>query len=159
MFLSLTIGLGILALSFFILAFQLDQKHVIIKVISLIFGVLMLLVLANHLLVTQDDCQMLLNRVEEVYIYGDNYTGYHYDYYVDYPNPSVTDMNLFHRNITYNYTEVCLTYGGSSGLSAFKVITYFIRIFQAYIFLFILYFIFDVMGFNLFHLAQRAFKK
>lgn len=141
------------------MAFQLDQKHVIIKVISLIFAVLMLLILSNHLLVTQDNCEIVLNRQEEVFVYGDNYTGYHYDYYIDNPNPSVTDLNLFHKNITYNYTQVCFDYGGTSPLSSFKVTNYFIQIFQWYIFIFILYFILDVMGFNLLERAQRLFNK
>ena len=39
---------------------------------------------------------------EEVYIYGDNYSGYHFDHYGFDPSPSLNDLNLFHLNRTYS---------------------------------------------------------
>lgn len=47
---------------------------------------------------------------EEVYVYGDNYTSYHWDYDYSNPNPNA-DVNLFHKNTTYIYSA----YEDSSG--------------------------------------------
>ena len=58
---------------------------------------------------------------EEIYIYGDNYSGYHWDY--NNPPPSCTPNNLdcvklFHKNISYYgcveiYTDVYDNFSGS----------------------------------------------
>lgn len=40
----------------------------------------------------------------ETYVYGDNYTGYHWDYVS--PSPSVNDVNLFHRSRTEDSSTV-----------------------------------------------------
>lgn len=46
----------------------------------------------------------------EVYVYGDNYTSYHWDY--DYSSPpGLSETNLFHKNTTYIYSP----YEDSSG--------------------------------------------
>jgi len=41
----------------------------------------------------------------ELYQYGDNYTGYHWDYDYDDP-PGVKETNLFHRNQTNTYSSM-----------------------------------------------------
>ena len=41
---------------------------------------------------------------KEVYVYGNNYTGYHWDYVVG--NPSINDVNLFHSNQTNIYSSM-----------------------------------------------------
>lgn len=48
---------------------------------------------------------------EETYIYGTNYTGYHYDDYGGPASPSLNDLSLFHKNTTDIYS----TYEDSSG--------------------------------------------
>lgn len=50
-------------------------------------------------------CSLELINKYELYIYGNNYTDYHWDY--DYPGPQTTDTNLFHQNTTYVYDEIC----------------------------------------------------
>jgi len=42
---------------------------------------------------------------EEVYVYGDNYSGYHFDHYGGDPSPSLNDLNLFHMNRTNIYRD------------------------------------------------------
>ena len=49
---------------------------------------------------------------KEVFVYGDNYSGYHWDY--DFPNPSVDDVNLFHSNKTTTYLYETLDLGGNN---------------------------------------------
>lgn len=40
----------------------------------------------------------------EFYVYGDNYTGYHWDYVTPGP-PGVNEVNLFHMNRTIEYSN------------------------------------------------------
>lgn len=40
---------------------------------------------------------------QEIYVYGSNYSGYHYDHYGGDPSPSLNDLNLFHLNQTNIY--------------------------------------------------------
>lgn len=52
-----------------------------------------------------ESCEYLGNYTNNVYSYGENYTGYHWDY--DYTlNPSESTVRLFHVKSypTYNYT-------------------------------------------------------
>ena len=42
---------------------------------------------------------------KEVYVYGNNYTGYHWDYVIPGP-PVVNDVNLFHSNQTNIYSSM-----------------------------------------------------
>lgn len=51
------------------------------------------------------DCSTELETETAFYVYGDNYTGYHWDYEI--PGPSTNDVNLFHENRSYYYTTVC----------------------------------------------------
>ena len=47
-----------------------------------------------------------------IYVYGDNYSGYHYDrYMLNPPNPATNDLNLFHtnRSTTINATNIYTT--------------------------------------------------
>ena len=56
-------------------------------------------------------CESVPTFTEEVYIYGNNYTDYHWDYMTQPPNCTnpndFTCVNLFHRNITTSYETVC----------------------------------------------------
>jgi len=90
--------------------------------ILVIFGFLMLILIAFPLLNqsleyktgsitsfiednSSEVCTQQIIDTEEVYKYGDNYSGYHWDY--DSPSPSVNDIGLFHRYTYNNYTTVC----------------------------------------------------
>ena len=53
----------------------------------------------------EETCEVKLIDQQELFVYGDNYTGYHWDYVS--PLPSVKEVNLFHKNTTYNYQEIC----------------------------------------------------
>lgn len=53
-------------------------------------------------------CEKKLTFTEELYIYGDDYEGYHYDDY----NATLHagTLELFHKNITNTYTDICSDY-------------------------------------------------
>ena len=50
--------------------------------------------------ITKDECVSYTNLTSETYIYGVNYTSYHFDNYGTPASPSLNDADLFHRNIT-----------------------------------------------------------
>lgn len=55
-----------------------------------------------------ENCNNKLTFSEEIYIYGDDYTGYHYDDY----NATLHagTLELFHKEINNTYTEFCTPY-------------------------------------------------
>jgi len=63
----------------------------------------------------QPICEQLLNYTDERFIYGDNYSDYHWDYNSETPtcNPNDDDeeyldcVNLFHIKTDYNYINSC----------------------------------------------------
>ena len=57
--------------------------------------------------ITKDECVSYDNLTQEVYIYGDNYSGYHFDHYGQDASPSLNDLNLFHTNITSTGDITC----------------------------------------------------
>lgn len=53
-------------------------------------------------------CENLLSKTYESYTYGDNFTGYHWDYSAGTaPVGPQADEYLFHRNTTYYYVNSC----------------------------------------------------
>ncbi|MCP4648875.1 MAG: hypothetical protein GY853_02170 [PVC group bacterium] len=52
-----------------------------------------------------EDCEYLGNYTNSYYVYGDNYSSYHWDY-VNAPSPSEDGVRLFHvvEEPTYKYT-------------------------------------------------------
>lgn len=55
---------------------------------------------------TVEECENVINFTDNVYVYGNNYTGYHWDYDYDL-NPSFNDYNLFHVKEYNTYTTLC----------------------------------------------------
>jgi len=66
-------------------------------------------------------CEWLLNHSEETYIYGNNFTDYHWEYTND-PSASLTnEAFLFHKNITNTYYDTCAGDSAPAGSSALVV--------------------------------------
>lgn len=132
---SVLIGLGIIAFLFMYMAFRLDDKHAVIKVVSLIFAVLTMMAISSYVLNNQDHCDIVVTFSNETT-----------------PTASETD-------IVYSYERVCFESSTEgSGLSIFKLMNYFVRILQWYSFIFIIYWIFDYFGINLLEKAKQLIK-
>lgn len=57
-----------------------------------------------------NDCDLVLTQTRETYVYGSNFTAYHWDY--DYGDPDDDEEDeltpfLFHKNTTNTYDNVC----------------------------------------------------
>lgn len=68
-------------------------------------------------------CEWKINKTTELYKYGNNFTGYHWDYDAGTaPDGPQTDAYLFHKNTTYTYFDTCATRTAPEGSSALVVI-------------------------------------
>lgn len=132
---SVIIGLGIIAVLFMYLAFSLDDKHAVIKVVSLVFSILSMLAISSYVLNNQAHCEIVVVSENDTVVGADTAKVFSYD-----------------RVCFDSSTE-------SSGLSVFKLMNYFMRIFQWYSFVFIIYWIFDFFGINLLEKAKQIFGK
>lgn len=133
----LMLGIGIfsflLLYMFYILKDNKQQE--LFKFFLLLAALGVLILIPKAALDDQTICNIVVNDTQEVYTYGNNYTGYHWDY--ESPNPSVTDVNLFHKNITYNYGTYCYTTNGNTPTIFNRAVAVFYWISMVYIFLFI----------------------
>lgn len=101
----LTLFVILLGLSLLLITLGLFKpEHSELSLIGFTFLFLLGIVLINN------DISIKSGEIfKDLYIYGNNYTGYHWDY-VNPTTPNVTDVNLFHSNrtITYTYSEIDL---------------------------------------------------
>lgn len=126
---NLTIGLLIIAALFMFMAFKLDDKHVVLKVIGLVFSVLSMLLLSGHLLGTEDYCETIVRNQTGV----DSYT------------------------TAYGYDRQCFTYTQTTGLTTFKLMNYFVRIMGWYIIFVTIYIGLDFLNFNILDRLKMRF--
>ena len=99
----LNIYLTFLAISFIfiILGYALRGEADIFKYVG--FGFLFLLSLV--LIPATPSSLEILNETSTYYKYGDNFSGYHFDYGYEEPNKPIGDIYLFHTYEHYTYLE------------------------------------------------------
>lgn len=143
------LGIGITAIVLLFIAYQFDRKHIVMKILTAFFSIFLLLLVAKATIDGGSNCEIVLNKTTEIYVYGDNFTGYHWDYeYILNPNPNVDDgIFLFHRNITNTYAEFCADNNFITENSFYNLILWFFRISLIYVFVYC------------FYLAGEAFKR
>ena len=92
-------GFWILCIIFLIFGYMLKGE----ADIFLYLGYAFMLLLSILLIPGVPGSLEILNETAIWYQYGDNYSGYHWDYAS--PSPLVNDVNLFHTHETYDYEE------------------------------------------------------
>lgn len=96
---DLTLFVVLLSLSLILIAIGLFRpEHTELALVGFVFLFLLSLVLIVG------DLQYKTGYTERL-TYGDNYTGYHWDYDYALP-PGAKEVNLFHINRTYTYQDV-----------------------------------------------------
>lgn len=128
MIIETIIGLGILAFLFTYLAFQLDEKHNLLKVIMFVFGILLMFILSKVTYSSMDYCEIM-------------------------PINSTVSANT----TSYSYERICFDNSDQSGYAAFKLMNYFLRIFNWYIYIVLLLMLFDLFKFKPFERIKRWF--
>lgn len=112
-----------------------NKQQELFKFFLLLTALGVLILIPKAAIDDQTTCEIVLNDTQEIYRYGDNYSSYHWDYTS--PLPSVSDVNLFHRNTTYNYDTYCYTKAGNTPTIFNRAVAVFYWISMTYIFIFI----------------------
>lgn len=129
--------------AFLILYFSfycLDKEHIIFRIGAAFFFLILLMLIGRVAMDNADACDIYLINSTEIYIYGENYTDYHYDDYgsgVSNQNDDV--MNLFHRNITNNYGVKCVEDPTNTGSLFYDIVLWFLRLFVIYLLIYYSY--------------------
>jgi len=140
MSMELLVGIGIVLFVLTYLFIKLGEKdnpHIYLQLLLLGFMVGLFIIVGKAGI--DANCEMKLNNTEEIYKYGDNFTGYHWDYDYDSPKPNTAPF-LFHKYIDYNYIEVCED--DNTEVIFYKFLVWISRIIVAYI---IIYYLYEVL--------------
>lgn len=129
---------AILGVAFLILYFirDLQTEHIALRLFG-IFMFLALITIAGKAAI-DPNCHLVLNNTQEIFIYGNNYTGYHWEYDDSPPPPGINETNLFHRNTTYYYHTACEERPNNTDVIFYKTLLIFDYIVIAYIFIYFL---------------------
>lgn len=111
MIFALWVVLLVLSLLLIGIGYYTDLEPFSLVGLSSLFLLSFVLLLGN---VTYQDCEYFVNYSDATHVYGDNYSGYHWDYVSDPPSCSPANpldcVNLFHIRTEYDYREYCVTY-------------------------------------------------
>ena len=136
------IATGLIVFVLILLAYKLDKKHFIIKFFFILMALTLLILIPKATLDTK--CELVLAYSRETYRYGQNFSGYHWDYVdpIEF-NPAADAAFLFHRNTTNIYQEKCYNLTDSTtGTTLFKNYTRIYWLVWVYV---IFYFMFEVL--------------
>ena len=134
--LAVVVAIGLVCALMFYFAGQLEQEHSILKFLTIMFALALLLVVPA-VVTNNEECDYFLANTSAYFVYGNNYTGYHWDYTVG--NPSINDINLFHEERSYEYEELCVSDDSNTTTTFFKLVMWFYRLFILYILIFLGY--------------------
>jgi hypothetical protein len=89
---------------------------------------------------SKEVCELRVNYTNNVYVYGSNFTGYHWDYDFDL-NPSASpDYELFHVKAYPTYKTYCYNITNSkTPETVFKSSNWYFRVVFVYVFGFIIW--------------------
>ena len=132
---SIIIGIGIVLSILIYLGFKLDNEHIAIKSFFILSFFFLVLLIPKALIDSNQTCEILDNTTTEIYIYGDNYSGYHSDY--DFQPTTIDELNLFHRNITHNYNIYCFDNNSNTPIIFYRGLLTMLVIVMSYLFIYI----------------------
>ena len=130
MTLETVVGLGILAFLFSYMAFQLDEKHNILKVLMFVFSILLMFIISKVSYEGMTFCEILP------------------------VNATMSGVTAH-----YEYERVCFENTDKSGFAGFKLMNYFVRILNWYIIIIVLLMMFDLFKFKPFEQVKRWFNR
>jgi hypothetical protein len=139
--LAITLGISLTAFLILYFTFLWDPKeHIFLRILGSFFFVVILLLVPKVSLDYSKACDFVVNETNEIFVYGNNYSGYHWDY--ESPSPSVNDVNLFHKQTINTYDYVCDDTENGTSIIFYKAYWWFLRVFFAYIFVYYIYIVF-----------------
>jgi len=134
---------GIAVFCFVLLYFSnsLAVEHTLLKVLAYFFVVAAVILLGKSLIDGGESCELVLNGTTEIYIYGNNFDGYHWDgYNITAPPQANQDAFLFHKNVTNTYSTVCYDNNtNNTANNTYKLFLGFVLVFFIYVFIYFSY--------------------
>jgi hypothetical protein len=112
------------------------KEHILLRLILIFFFLNMLVLLSKS---ATDNCEIKLNYTDNVYVYGSNFTGYHWDYDFTLNPAQVPDYELFHVREYNEYIEVCPESVKTTNSVFFKNMSRLMYVFWFYIIVYISY--------------------
>lgn len=129
------LGVAILVSAFLVIAFKLDEEHGLLRLAFILLSMGLLLFVPAAVLHSQEHCEVVVN--DTTYVYGNNFTGYHWDYDTGTaPDGPQVDAYLFHS--LNEYTTYCYNSTGI-GVGLVKAIKYPYWLFIAYLVVYLFY--------------------
>jgi len=140
---ALIIAIGVVCFLLLYFAFNLKEQHFLMQLMALFFFVFLMFLIPKAALDYEQNCAMVLNQTKEIYQYGNNFTGYHWDYSYETVAPQIENAAyLFHKNTTYYYTWYCEPNQYSTTTTFYKIVTWFARMFALYVLIYLIYYSF-----------------
>jgi hypothetical protein len=130
-----------------VLAMALDQ-HKVLKFLAVIFCVYVILISGSAAINSATVCDLKLNYTRSNLVYGENFTGYNWDY-ASPPNPNtLQEIYLFHVNETQYYSQYCYTNEAEkeTAKTFYKTVLWFFRLVFVYMFVFMVYTVLTYLG-------------
>ena len=118
------------------------QNHFLLQILILALLMGSLLVIGKVALDDSQNCQFVNNATEEIYVYGTNLSGYHFDSYNLTLNPAQANLDppiLFHKSITNEYKYLCEDNPNNSAFVLYNILRWFVYATAIYIFVYIFY--------------------
>ena len=112
--------------------------HFIFRLLLLIFFLNILLLLSKS---TLDNCEIVKVETVTKYKYGNNFTGYHWDYDNN-PPPAQNNVFIFHTNTTNTFKEICYTQNKNTALTFYNIVLWLNRLFWLYVIIYLSYYVF-----------------
>jgi len=141
--LSLIIGIGIVCFLLLYFVFNIKEEHFLLQILGVFFFIFLLFLIPKAMLDFNNNCQLVLNYTKEIYQYGNNFTGYHWDYSYETVAPQIENSAyLFHKNTTNYYTWHCEENPKQTSKIFYNIVVWFARLFVLYVFLYIVFYSF-----------------
>lgn len=144
---SLLIGAGILALVSGYVLFKLAERgrdkefesHNALQILMFFLLLSSLFLVGKAAYDDRNYCDLVLTDIMETYQYGNNFTGYHWDYDTGTaPDGPQVDAYLFHKNISNTYDYVCVDNTTSTGKWLYKIPLFIIQVAGIYLILYLI---------------------
>lgn len=126
------------------IAKTLDEKHNLLKLLIICVVVIATIIIGTNAQFHDEKCDLVMLNETHFYSYGNNYTGYHWDYENSPVPPAAGNtISLFHQNVTYEYGYNCYSTGVNDGLTLYRLILGFLVVFFIYVVFYYAYAVFN----------------
>ena len=134
---SVIVALGIVSflILFLILTFIKDKEHFLFRFLLLVIFFNLLILISRE---TIYYCDYYANYTNNVYQYGVNFSGYHWDYDIG-DAPNNPEVELLHVREYPEYNYICSETASETGLTFFTLISRLYTFFWIYVLIFVCY--------------------